>query len=746
MAKKAYKKLVRRSDGTNGVVHIDADTGAEIPSHLLDTYAIISAGGFDDSEFLKNKKDKEVKEEDELLRQIIEGESPGTGVERSENNNWGWIEPNLLTKALGMFGVPGRVLSTAINANNAMAKNKAREAMGLPPVSLGQSLKGAVFGVDPVVAKVEIDGKQYSVSVGAKGATSGGKVINGVTTLTPAEAARRGALGGGLKEVGAPKGVQQTQTQAPKTQTQAQPQAQITAPQTQPQVQAPIAGLPQVGLNMGPNRPGAPNSDVVEAAQRAVNNVFGSNYSISVTSGRPPEGTQYGSNRHNVGKAMDFSVVDPAGNKVTDSKSLAALASELGKQGITSLGHGKGYMGTGVFHVDTLKDEDYGPRQGTTWGATSKEDRGILSAFNAQRTNVGILPSVTDTLPSSRPSTSLAQIQGITSPALTARQAQEESMQNLGTQQQTTAVGFSNANYSAVPSTGPRSPAEAAALGFITRTDQEINQIAMTLAGELSPSQLAGIARGDQKAMTELANMVTTIENRAGSGKYGSFGEVFSPSQYNSLMAKNLGTTKENLSLYENSIKSLVESYYNPEGIKPSSYSLTHYYNPNISNPNWGSKMKDAVTIGDHRFGVLDSRYDTPNPYSDYSIGRSIAHERESLSISGNSGYDRSGALSTARGADGRGTGLDTGRSPESSFGGFSAGSLGGSATAWSGLGGLGSDAAIGGGFTPGGLGNYSGGTSSSNAGGFNSGTYGGSTPGGSGVSPSGPGGALSGI
>src|SRR5690606_38776386 len=59
---------------------------------------------------------------------------------------------------------------------------------------------------------------------------------------------------------------------------------------------------------------------------------------------------QVGTTRHSHGKALDFDVIDPQGNKVTDRSVLQSLAEEFGRQGVSSLGYGENYMGTGRFH------------------------------------------------------------------------------------------------------------------------------------------------------------------------------------------------------------------------------------------------------------------------------------------------------------------------------------------------------------------------------------------------------------
>lgn len=157
-------------------------------------------------------------------------------------------------------------------------------------------------------------------------------------------------------------------------------------------------------------------------------------------------------------------------------------------------------------------------------------------------------------------------------------------------------------------------PAQYAALGFVERSPEQITSIAHTLAGELSARSLEdltgvnGVA-AQREAQTELANMIATVENREASGK---FSNVLSGSQYNSNLSRNAATTAANFSKFGSVLEPLVSSFYTPEGIKASNYAATHYYNPDIVNPSWGSKMSNVETVGKHTFGTLDSKYDVP--------------------------------------------------------------------------------------------------------------------------------------
>lgn len=165
------------------------------------------------------------------------------------------------------------------------------------------------------------------------------------------------------------------------------------------------------------------------------------------------------------------------------------------------------------------------------------------------------------------------------------------------------------------------SPAEFAATGLTQRTPEERDRIAHALSGELSGEQLKSLQANDPVARQELANMVASVENRAASARFGSLDKALTGSQYNSIMTENLGTTNNNFSLYGDAVKTGVGDYYTGANA-PSNYGHTSYYNPGLASPTWGSKMKQAENVGDHRFGVLNSQYD-------YGPGRAFLDERD---------------------------------------------------------------------------------------------------------------------
>lgn len=237
------------------------------------------------------------------------------------------------------------------------------------------------------------------------------------------------------------------------------------------------------------------------------------------------------------------------------------------------------------------------------------------------------------------------------------------------------------------------SPATFAGLGLTSRSPAQISAMAQTIAGELGPGTLAALAANDPVAQQELAGMVASMENRANSKKFGTLETALAPSQYNSLMSKNLTTTEQNYSKYGQVIEKNIGDFL-AGTLKPTDPNTTSYYNPDIANPSWGSKMNNPMNIGEHKFGVLDGPYD-------YSPSAAFKAERERLStaqISDTRGFTPS--------RDYSGPGLSGNQnSPSEGAGKFGGSGLGSPSKGYSGKGGYDSPSEGGGKFGGSGLG-----------------------------------------
>lgn len=179
-------------------------------------------------------------------------------------------------------------------------------------------------------------------------------------------------------------------------------------------------------FNMGDRRSAPPGTEVLGIVDGAVKSVLGPEWSVDISSGTYPPNVQaninatmasleargisptsrqgkaeleaagqYGSTRHNNGKAMDFSVVNTVTGQTlargVDDDKLNDIAREAAARGVTAMGYGKGYMsndGTTRFHMDIAG-------QGT-WGANNRganADPAARDAFNEGRLGVGALPN-----------------------------------------------------------------------------------------------------------------------------------------------------------------------------------------------------------------------------------------------------------------------------------------------------------------------------------------------------------------
>lgn len=376
---------------------------------------------------------------------------------------------------------------------------------------------------------------------------------------------------------------------------------------------------------------------------------------------------QVGTTRHTTAKAVDAAIINPTTGQSltrnnTNEEIFRTIEQEAAARGAKGIGFGKGYMdadGRAKYHMDTVRD--------STWG---REAAKVAQAMDLGRSmgplpapdNRDVLPQPVDKetmlaaerAPTGRgfldsPELASNKENPLAPEAVVANNTQAATSDAVGfmapvtekieetqpqaqptqptTQSQPTEVppapevqGMTTPTESPtkeLPDFGNMTPAEYAARGYVERTPADKGLIAFTLAGELDPRTLADLNSSDpqtrQEAEIELANMITTVENRAASGKFGdgTIKATLQPSQYNSLMKNNLNTTVKNFNANAEKLVGLVDSYYSSDGIVPTNYGLTHYHNDQV-NSDWSSKMKDKEAVGRHTFGILDSQYDVP--------------------------------------------------------------------------------------------------------------------------------------
>lgn len=206
-----FKKMVRAADGTLQVQTIDPSTGQVVNNPADYNTSTSQIMGLDDLGLSPTKEDQTDKQDlttetEEEYKYQGPGQNTGasdtggftnsgSGMARSESNNYGYIDkPGWVgaTSALPSgFGLMGKALNAAINANNASAVNAARDTIDVDPLSTKDFAKGVMKDRQGFVGNVDITnalGDVNSYSVGLEAMTPSGK-----TTLTPDEARKRAA-------------------------------------------------------------------------------------------------------------------------------------------------------------------------------------------------------------------------------------------------------------------------------------------------------------------------------------------------------------------------------------------------------------------------------------------------------------------------------------------------------------------------------------------------------------------------
>ena len=433
--KKALPKMMRGEDGRQKTVFIDMDTGEQIPYENLEEYTVVTAGGTDYYDPTPDGTDTDADENDQnpsggkgLGSKKPSNRSDGGQRERQEAagysygskggkgtgggkyiNKPGWMKFASLIP--GPIGMAAKAANVAVNVNNTNEVNEARKSMGLEPLGVGGAVKGALIDQHGQIARVDINGNQYSVGfeaedkygrpnltpreAWARTATPTGvpHQMKEVANTKPAGATKRGIISGavdsvfgsktptgpigGTKSGGTPTAMNQpteyasegdgpfsAYSDAGSLGSAGSPGGGLASPGTP-------SGRPSMNVqeSYGSKRPNPPADSVMNGITRSVQNALGPGYSIRAISGTPtdansngfidphehPEGTSV---RHDMtvnsgGKvgSLDFDVIDPSGGVVVDKGKLGAVAKDYAANNSgTALGVGEGYMSDeGVF-------------------------------------------------------------------------------------------------------------------------------------------------------------------------------------------------------------------------------------------------------------------------------------------------------------------------------------------------------------------------------------------------------------
>ncbi|MDY8108047.1 hypothetical protein U0C82_02640 [Fulvimarina sp. 2208YS6-2-32] len=350
-----------------------------------------------------------------------------------------------------------------------------------------------------------------------------------------------------------------------------------------------------------------PNADIESLVSEAAAATLGPGWSVTATSGMgltrdEKAGRSRSKGNHEGGHALDFTLTDPQGQKVTAYNApdlysaVAGAMHEKGAVGVGIYGGTRPGVAGGHMHADSTPG-----RNARTWGE-GWDQAAYEQGRNVARAKSVPTPSFRDSEPVEYEGPAIKS----TNRSITVDDALKEQA-NRSQRSPFSSLGPSLANPQAATA------AELSNRGFgPVRTADQIRDMSFAIAGELAGETLRGVVAKDPDALTELANIVSTIENRAQSLNKQSLSDpisgVVTPSQYNSLMESEITNTTNNYGEFGPALQDAIQSYYNGE-ITPTAQDYTHYYNPDIANPTWGDQLQNASVVGKHRFGSLVGEY-----------------------------------------------------------------------------------------------------------------------------------------
>lgn len=206
----ARRKIIRGPDGTPQVILVD-QAGNTISD--ASGYGIVDSGNYLDPKSLGTPDVKSNNPQptstfgESTAKRVIDDASRGekdtsgstgnSGYGRNQGGNFGYVnKPGALGLASaipGPIGMAGKAVNMGINANNAAAVNAARQSMGLEGIGIGGAVKSTLRDNKGQVADVTMEGSQYATPVGLEAMSP-----EGMTNMTPAEAAARARAVGGM--------------------------------------------------------------------------------------------------------------------------------------------------------------------------------------------------------------------------------------------------------------------------------------------------------------------------------------------------------------------------------------------------------------------------------------------------------------------------------------------------------------------------------------------------------------------
>lgn len=533
---------------------------------------------------------------------------------RTMSNNFGYEKKPLIAKAMGFLpgpaGLAGKAINLAMNANNKVAINKARETLGLPETG---KLDNLIKDNKGKVADVKINDQNYAVGFEAKDK-------KGRTTLTPNEARTRSLLGGGISELnrGEVKDEVNKFKADKKSETVDKVPSYMVGDHSTAGAGASANGNITFDLSRNIFNPEldintSASDNVVSMGLADISPSFKDLVDTGINYSHPDRGPVKAGLNQRTSEVMDsLAQFQPGGINVTSafrgqidpntgmtvneavggsphSNHLTGEAFDLSTKGldptqkrdlieraIMSGAEGIGTYPDGSLHIDSRAR--YDPLNGqNTGGVTAMFDRSRYNYSNAPDWfKSGIEESRLAPIPQEKPRAPIIE----EFPTKTA--VGQNPFENIQS-------GIVDQKANSQPQVGAR---------WSDYNDENKALMAMTLAGEIDPRKTdLTTPQGRQEAMA----ILSTIENRA--PKYGSIDKVITaPNQYstwNNQSAAN--TAKNNYGLNSDLYNNLVNDFISDP---KSNLGFTSYH-ANYVNPGWSGTMSNSQVIGQHKFGSL---------------------------------------------------------------------------------------------------------------------------------------------
>lgn len=197
-------------------------------------------------------------------------------------------------------------------------------------------------------------------------------------------------------------------------------------------------------------------------------------------------------------------------------------------------------------------------------------------------------------------------------------------------------------------------------------SDDQKGTMAATLAGELGPATLAGLARDDPQAKAEASAVLGTLDNRAQSSRFSKAAnpvDAAAVAGYDAFSGKNIQRTIDNLQATAPQVTAAVGDYLSGKTPSPAP-DTTHYANYDVAgiDTSWAG-APNSVQIGQHTFSTPDKSFGS---LANYGLGVGPVSGK---AISTPSGLMADPASTFGSPSNPTGFGSVTGMSPSANYG-----------------------------------------------------------------------------